>query len=147
MTMDDKRQFVDTNILLTASDADRSRHADCRRLLESALTGVPRLFTSGQVFREYLVVATRPKKNNGLGMLPKNALENVAAFRRCIHLLHEDSGVVDRLASLIRKHKLSGKRIHDANISATMLEHGLNELITLNPGDFEAIREIKVTGP
>ena len=147
MTMDDRRYFVDTNILLTASDADRSRHTVCRRLIESALTGVPRLFASGQVFREYLVVATRPKKNNGLGMLPKNALENVAAFRCCIHHLNENSGVADRLATLIRKHKLSGKRIHDANIAATMLEHGLKELITLNPGDFEVIREIEVIEP
>jgi predicted nucleic acid-binding protein len=116
-------------------------------LIESALTGVPRLFASGQVFREYLVVATRPKKNNGLGMLPKNALENVAAFRRCIHRLGENNGVADRLATLIRKHKLSGKRIHDANIAATMLEHSLKDLITLNPGDFEAIREIEVIEP
>lgn len=146
MTKDDNRRFLDTNILLTACDADRVQHRDCRELIESALRGKSVLYASGQVFREYLVVSTRPKKNNGLGMQPKSALENVAAFRQCVQVLAETSGVADRLASLVGRYRLKGKRIHDANIVATMLENGLTKLITLNPGDFSSIKEVEVSG-
>lgn len=143
---DDNRRFLDTNILLTACDADREQHQACRALIESALAGQGMLFASGQVFREYLVVATRPKKNNGLGMKPKNALENVTYFRQCIQILAETVSVADRLNVLVGRYKLNGKRIHDANIVATMLEHGLTQLVTLNPKDFSSIKEIEVSG-
>ncbi len=144
---DDKRRFVDTNILITASDADRERHIDCRNLIESALAGQIGLFASGQIFREYLVVATRPIKNNGLAMQTRRALENVQAFKQCIKVLDENSRVSDRLTTLIQRYKLRGKRIHDANVAATMLEHGLKRLVTLNPGDFAVIKEIEVMEP
>ncbi|MDA0349602.1 MAG: type II toxin-antitoxin system VapC family toxin [Verrucomicrobia bacterium] len=147
MTSEDKRLFVDTNILLTASDADRQHHVDCLKVIETSQSGEFSLFTNGQVFREYLVVATRPKLNNGLGMRPKSALSNLAEFRSCIHLLEENAFVVERLVSIIRKHNLSGKHIHDGNIAATMLEHGLQNLLTLNPADFKGIDGISMVNP
>ena len=147
MTTEDRRHFVDTNVLLTASDADRFQHRACLSLLESGMAGEVSLFVSGQVFREYLVVATRPHKGNGLGMPITQALDNLAAIRQCIRILDENSSVVQRLARLIGKYEVRGKRIHDCNIAATMLEHGLKSLITLNPGDFEGIQELDLTEP
>lgn len=147
MTMEDKRHFVDTNVLLAASDADRLQHSACLNLLKSGMAGEVSLFACGQVFREYLVVATRPLKRNGLGMPVTRALDNLAAFRQCIRILDENSSVVRRLARLIGKYQVSGKRIHDCNITATMLEHGLKSLITLNSKDFHGMEELDLTEP
>lgn len=36
-------------------------------------------FSSGQIFREHLVVSTRPINQNGLGLLPSEAFGNVIA--------------------------------------------------------------------
>ena len=80
-------------------------------------------------------------------MRPKSALSNLAEFRSCIHLLEENAFVVERLVSIIRKHNLSGKHIHDGNIAATMLEHGLQNLLTLNPADFKGIDGISMVNP
>ncbi len=144
MTTEDKRHFVDTNVLLTASDADRRQHRACLGLLESGMVGEVSLFASGQVFREYLVVATRPRRQNGLGMPITRALDNLAELRQCIRILEENGSVVQRLASLSGKYGISGKRIHGCNIAATMMEHGLKRLVTLNPGAFDGIEELEL---
>jgi len=139
---DDKRYFIDTNVLLATSDLDRPNHTEAVQFLESGLSGERRLFTNGQVFREYLVVATRPLKNNGFGLTPKDALANLGAFSKCIQLLDESQAVVQQLQQLVKKHGLKGKRIHDANLVATMRENGLEQLKTYNQDDFSTFEDI-----
>jgi predicted nucleic acid-binding protein len=139
--------FVDTNVLLAACDEGRPSHENATRLLEEALAGRRNLYASGQVFREFLVVATRPPKANGLGMSAGDALANVAEFSRCIRLLDENEAVSRRLRDLIRRHRLKGKRIHDANIVATLLVHGLDRLVTDNAADFKVFEQIATLSP
>jgi len=147
MRTDAKPIFLDTNILLAATDTSRSAHTDCHALLESGFKGTCSLFTNAQVFREYLVVATRPHEVNGLGMDPIQALENIASFQQCIQILEETVQVSNRLLKLVATHKLTGKRIHDANIVATMLENGITRLVTLNPSDFSCFDTLSVEAP
>jgi len=139
---DDKRCFIDTNVLLAASDRGRPNHTEAVQFLESALSGERRLFTNGQVFREYLVVATRPLENNGFGLTPNDALANLEAFSKCIQLLDENQVVARQLQQLVKKHRLKGKRIHDANLVATMQENGLKQLKTYNQDDFSTFEGI-----
>lgn len=89
--MDGKCCFIDTNVLLTATDASRSNHAAALSFLEAALEGRQRLFASGQILREYLVVATRPTEVNGLGLNPSEALENIQEFQNCVQRLDENA--------------------------------------------------------
>lgn len=140
---DAKQCFVDTNVLLAASDKDRADHAEAIRFLESGLRGELRLFANGQVFREYLVVATRPLKNNGFGLSPSDALSNLEAFGSCIQILDESAAVARNLHKLVANYSLKGKRIHDANIVATMRENGLTLLKTYNQGDFTTFEDIE----
>jgi len=130
--------FIDTNVLLTASDKDRPNHTAAVHFLESGLRGEKRLFTNGQVFREYLVVATRSVENNGFGLSPNDALSNLHTFSTSIQLLNESQAVAQKLHKLAADYQLKGKRIHDANIVATMLENGLTHLKTYNQSDFTA---------
>lgn len=141
---DGNRCFVDTNVLLAATDKDRASHAAAIAFLEDGLCGQRRLFANGQVFREYLVVATRPTDVNGLGLTSELALANIRQFQQCIQVLEETSEVAEWLFTLIRRHDLSGKRIHDANIAATMRAHGLTHLGTDNPDDFGAFEGIQI---
>lgn len=139
---DDNRFFIDTNVLLAASDQDRPTHADAVGFLESGLSGERRLFASGQVFREYLVVATRPLENNGFGLSPSDALSNLEAFGQCIQLLDESQAAARQLRQLVRRYSIRGKRIHDTNIVATMRENGLSYLKTYNQDDFSIFENI-----
>ena len=135
----DEIQFVDTNVLLTATDISRDGHRQALRLL--ALPGNP-LAISGQVLREYLAVATRPVSVNGLGMKPHEACRNCQQFRKRAILLEETEKVSILLHRLVRDYSLRGEKVHDANIAATMMTHGLSHIITLNPGDFEIFKEL-----
>ncbi len=46
--------FLDTNVLLTATDSSRPEHRDAMRLLNEAGGRGLHLAVSGQIFREYL---------------------------------------------------------------------------------------------
>ncbi len=144
VTTDDKCCFVDTNVLLAGTDESRSHHAAALAFLETGVAGEQRLFASGQIFREYLVVGTRPVEANGLGLTPAAALANIREFQSCVQPLDENKDVAERLLGLVSTHQLKGKRIHDANIVATMRAHGLARVRTNNPEDFAPFEGIEV---
>lgn len=133
----DNRVFVDTNVLLAATDRDRQQHADALKFLEDGKEGKYRLFATAQIFREYLVVSTRPLDGKGLGLSPALAVANVDLFRTILQILPEDEETATQLFQLVHIHQLKGKRIHDANLIAGMFRHGLRKLKTYNPSDFQ----------
>ena len=145
-TMRGETVFLDTNVLLTATDRSRRHHDDARRILELANRSGIHLALSGQVLREYLVVATRPQDANGLGLSAEDALANAAKIRSRAVLCEETAAVTARLESLVRIHNLTGRRIHDANIVATMQAHGVSTLVSDNAGDFEALAGVTLLG-
>jgi glucose-6-phosphate 1-dehydrogenase len=55
---------------------------------------------------------------------------------RSLYRLTEDVKVANRLTELLEETKSSGKQVHDANVIATMLVHGVDTVVTLNTGDF-----------
>jgi predicted nucleic acid-binding protein len=134
--------FLDTNVLLTATDELRPQHAAALGVLGAASRSGVHLGLSGQILREYLVVATRPAAQNGLGLRSADALQNVAEFRRRALLYAEDEAVSNRLGRLVGAAGLHGKRIHDANVAATMLTHGVATLVTENADDFTPFPEV-----
>ena len=135
--------FVDTNVLLSATDESRAHHREALRLIaESGARGV-HLAASGQILREYLVVATRPVEVNGLGLAVADATANLQQFLRYLHTYDESEAVASRLRDLGLGHGLRGKRFHDANIVATMAAHGIRTLVTQNEDDFTAFDEIE----
>ena len=139
--------FADTNVFLSATDRSRKHHAEARELLQAAGEGKAILAVSGQIIREYLVVATRPVEVNGLGLAVEDALKNIAVFTRPPFLFCEESErVARRLRDLVQTHRLMGKRVHDGNIVATMLAEGIDRLITENVGDFASFEEIEAIG-
>jgi predicted nucleic acid-binding protein len=50
--------------------------------------------------------------------------------------------VLDRLLQLLATHQVTGKQLHDANIVATLLEHGVRRLVTFNIGDFQRFADV-----
>lgn len=138
--------FVDTNVLLTATDDSRPRHRDAIRLFNEAEAQGVHLAVSGQIFREYLVVATRSWDANGLGLDVRDAVANVNEFLRRTHAYGETEEVARRLRQLALTYSLSGKVLHDANIVATMTVNGISVLVTQNLADFARFKEIEAVG-
>jgi predicted nucleic acid-binding protein len=128
--------MVDTNVLLAATDESRSEHHDALTILNDWPGGATTLCTSGQVLREYLAVATRPAERNGLGLKLPDALGNVRAIRERTTFLAEDVKVAERLLGLLADVEAGGNMVHDANVVATMLVHGIAVIVTMNLDDF-----------
>jgi predicted nucleic acid-binding protein len=59
-------------------------------------------------------------------------------------LLDETEAAVNQLQYLVHQYKVRGKQIHDANIVAVMLTHGVHRIVTFNRGDFDRYAEIAV---
>lgn len=131
-----ERVVLDANVLLSASDeARRDHHSALAALNDWPAAGVT-LYTSGQILREYLAVATRPAGANGLGMARADAVANVRALRGRLRLMAEHEKVADRLIELLEAVDCTGRQVHDANVVATMLTHGVGTVVTGNAGDF-----------
>jgi predicted nucleic acid-binding protein len=139
--------LVDTNVLLTATDSSRPGFKEARELFTRALASGVHLCVSGQIIREYLVVATRPATVNGLGLSFLDAIHNVQALQRRLVFLEESELVSSELLSLVQKYELSGKRIHDANIVALMHAERISLLISCDPKDFSLFSTIEVLPP
>lgn len=90
---------------------------------------------SRQIIREYLSVVTRPD-HLAMGITRGAALDDVATLLRHFEVLEDGPRVTRILVGLCREVPVGGRRIHDANIVATLLAHGKHRLFTFNTADF-----------
>jgi predicted nucleic acid-binding protein len=136
--------FLDTNILLTATDKSRAYHKQAQYIFNAMFDFGYHLCTSGQVLREYLVVATRPVSSNGLGLETEKALKNLREFSDRMTFFEETEAVNATLLKFSETHALRSSRIHDANIAAIVKTYKASVLITENESDFSSFSEIEV---
>jgi predicted nucleic acid-binding protein len=127
--------FIDTNILVYATDDESPFNAKSLGIIKQLMTDGINFAISPQIVREYLVVLTR-------GLPPDDparsaALHNVRKFVEAFSLLDENSESVARLQTIMENFDVGGKQIHDANIVAVMLVHGVKRLLTYNQDDFK----------
>jgi toxin-antitoxin system PIN domain toxin len=130
------RLLLDTNVYLAATDEGRAEHHRALAALETWPAVGTALYTCGQVLREYLSVATRPAAANGLGLPQRDAVTNVRALQSRLRFLAENDKVVEQLLGLLARVECAGKQIHDANLVAIMLTHGIDTIVTMNAEDF-----------
>jgi predicted nucleic acid-binding protein len=139
-----ERLFCDTNVLLCAIDRKRALNEHALYVLNELPNRGVELCVSGQVLRETLAVSTRPLAANGLGQTVNAALVNIQAVLARSTLLEETRPVVEQLLVLVREGKCSGRRVHDANIVATMLGHRVHKLCTDNLADFRSFESVEL---
>lgn len=127
--------FVDTNILIYASQRGSAFHARAVARLERARRDGESLWISRQILREYLAATTRPQP--GQVPLPMaQALADAESFERDFNVAEDGPDVFDRLLGLLARVPVAGKQVHDANLVATMLAYGITRLLTFNEADF-----------
>ena len=134
--------FVDTNVLVHAFTRESPRHAVALATLQAAEGQDAVLWVSRQVIREYVAVLSGPQ-----GFLParlSGATLRAQAERleRRFRVADEGSDVTRHLLGLIERWDIGGKQVHDANIVATMLAHGIHRLLTENVDDFKRFGEL-----
>jgi hypothetical protein len=66
----------------------------------------------------------------------------VQHYQARFQIAEDGSAVTDELLRIIVPTTIGGKRIHDANIVATMLIHGIGTLLTNNAQDFQVFSHL-----
>jgi predicted nucleic acid-binding protein len=131
--------MIDTNVLARFADQDSQQHAEAveaLRVLQS--DGHLPVFNS-QIKREFLDIAERPSGagpgKNGLGMNSTQARQLIQQFQAQFGYLTEPAVADDWFDRLHEKFG-GGKTVHDLNIVASMLAHGVSSLLTFNEKHF-----------
>jgi predicted nucleic acid-binding protein len=141
MTTDVDACVIDTNVLVYSTVLDNPWHNQARRWLARLQSKGVHLCVTTQILREYLVVLTRGnvfEKSFSVDQV----LAQIRMLLPSLTVLDEPLEVVDLLHDLVRRYQIRGKSIHDANVVAVMLAHGIHRLASYNSSDFERFEEI-----
>ena len=132
--------FIDTNVFVSARNAQAPANMLAREALAHARESGEPGRISRQVMREYLSATTRPQTWSApLSMA--EALGDIAWMDSSFEILEDGPGVTAVLTALCSDVPVAGKQVHDANIAATMLAHGERRLLTFNGSDFRRYGE------
>jgi predicted nucleic acid-binding protein len=127
--------FLDTNILIYAKQGLSPFHAAAVAKVSALAAAGHSLWVSRQTFREYLAAMSRPGAlTSPVAMLA--LIADVGSFEAQFLVAEDGPGVTAQLHALLRSVACLGKQVHDANIVATMLTHGIPILLTHNVADF-----------
>jgi predicted nucleic acid-binding protein len=132
------RTLIDTTVLVAVVDPARDGHRAATALLDD---GRPLAITP-QILREFMVVASRPRSVNGLGLALAQVALNAEEFAESALMLAEDYRVARVLRLLVGQRRAAGKQIHDANIVACALVHGVRRIVTGNPRHFDRFDDL-----
>lgn len=130
--------FVDTNVLVYANVSEAPQHQAALAAIDQTRKDGRTLWISRQVLREYLVTLTRPQAFQDVPLT--TVLEQVQLFQDHFEIADDTDAVTDQLMQLMDDIPIGGKQVHDANIVATMLAHGIPALLTHNGKDFERFK-------
>ncbi len=128
--------FADTNILVYSRIAQSSFRADALAMLSDLDAAGHPLWISRHILREYLVTMSRPGTLAVPPPMP-SLIGDVRFFESKFLIAEDGPTVTSSLLHLLSSVACSGLQIHDANIVATMLAHGISKLLTHNVADFQ----------
>lgn len=77
-----------------------------------------------------------------MGLSVASALGNVEELKKRLRFLEENVACAESLARLVLDLGGAGKKIHDANLVATLLAHRESALVTANTRDFRRFESL-----
>ena len=139
--------LLDTNILLRIATPNHPMHTTARNAVSKLQADGVRLVLVPQIVYEYWVVATRPAKENGLGMTPLEARQALDQFFETFSVLRDERGIFPIWQSLVVSAAVSGKNAHDTRLVAAMIRHKIGTIITFNVDDFKRFNPVSAIHP
>src|SRR6185295_11906779 len=127
--------FLDTNILVYAASLRAPLHQRASEEIRGRHESGHELWVSRQILREYLATLSRPQTFAQPKPI-RELVRDIRYFLENFRIAEEGPAVTEKLLELVEGREIGGKRIHDANIVATMLTNGIPALLTNNADDF-----------
>jgi predicted nucleic acid-binding protein len=139
--------LVDTNVLIRTLQPQHALYFIADRAIRILPSQGRTLHIVAQNPIELWVVATRPLGENGLGMSPAAAIEELERLKGLFLLLPETPAIYPAWETLVSLHAVSGKPAHDARLVAAMQVHGLTGILTFDKSGFSRFPGIEVLQP
>jgi predicted nucleic acid-binding protein len=132
------RYLLDTSIVIRAVNPQDPQQSLAMAAIAELKRRDREPVLTPQVVVESWAVGTRPVSNNGLGWTPFQMGQRIDKLIVALGLsmLSDVATVYDHWRSLVERHAVSGKQVHDARLVAVMLTHGVLALLTFNDADF-----------
>ena len=145
--MEDASYLLDTNILLRLLQPRDLEYTLVRRALETLRSGGAQLCFAPQNLAEFWNVCTRPAEQNGFGLSVPETDRRAQLIESAFRLLVDTEHIHVEWRRLVVVHGVAGAQVHDARLVATMIVHGVSNLLTLNERDFARYQEVNVVHP
>jgi len=139
--------LVDTNILLRSVEPLHPLHAIAVGAVFRLLDENTPVYFALQNIAEFWNVATRPIQNNGLGFSIPSTLSEVEKIEGLLTLLPDTPAVYAEWKRIVVGKGVSGVKVHDARLVATMKTHRVRSLLTFDADDFARYDGIEVMHP
>ena len=137
---------IDTNVLLYGLNRDCAEHAAARSFLEACAERADVAIAELALVELYVLL-----RNPAVVRQPLEAdaaAELCQAFRRHPRWALVDSAdVMDRVWAAASRPGVARRRVFDARLAHTLLDHGVSELATRNTRDFEGFGFARVFDP
>jgi len=143
------RRGVDTNVLIYAHMPGSPHHAAVRSfLLDQLSRDEVALVITPAILHELVHVVTDGRRfDPPISMIDAVAMARIYLEHANVECLSLDAPAVAGAFELIERHRLGRKRIADTLFAACLLGHGVRELITCNPDDFQIFDGLTLIDP
>lgn len=124
--------LCDTNILLRLLEPETPMGEQARDAFKALRQSGQSVFVTPQNLIEFWNGATWPIENNGFGLTPEQADDEVTRILELFPLMPDTTGVFEMWRKIVREASVRGVQVHDARLAAVMQVHGLTHILTFN---------------
>jgi predicted nucleic acid-binding protein len=139
--------LVDTNVVLRWTQPLDPGYPLAQSAVAALRQRGETAFITPQNLIEFWNVATRPAANNGLGLSPAHAEQELTRLEAFFPLAPDTPVIYGEWRRLVIGVGVSGVKVHDARLVAVMKVHGLTHLLTFNTTDFTRYTDITAIHP
>ena len=140
--------LFDTNCFIRVADKNSPMRPVVLNVFKQLRSQNRDFYITPQVISEFWNVCTRPATaRGGLGFTPQRTAQKVELIRKHFTLLPDSLVTFDEWLRLVTQYSVSGTTVHDTKFVASMIVHGVKELITFNTADFERYKMIRAIDP
>ena len=139
--------LIDSNVLLRTLHPGRPHFASAGNSVATLRLRNETLCIAPQSLIEFCAVKTRPRDDNGFGLLPDRVATELSRLRRLFRLLPSTPDVLEAWQRIVLTYGFLGKQTHDAHLVAIMQVHSVNSILTFNVSYFERFPGIAVLNP
>jgi predicted nucleic acid-binding protein len=139
--------LTDTNILLRLVEPHDPEYTIVRGAVDALVGrgGYPCFAAQNMV--EFWNVCTRPLAKNGFGLSSAETDARAKIIEARFRLLPDSERVHEEWRRLVVQYSVCGAQVHDARLAASMIVHGVANLLTLNDRDFARYLGIVALNP